>query len=108
MKFKVAINGFGRIGRSVLRILIERAAEDLEVVAVNDLADDDVLAYLLRYDSVMGPLEEKVTLSEGRDGGGRLSDSYAVRTGSRRVAVGGTGSLMWWWSPPGSSGPARR
>ena len=65
MTFKVAINGFGRIGRSVLRILIERDLEDLEVVAVNDLADDDVLAYLLRYDSVMGPLEEEVTLSDG-------------------------------------------
>lgn len=65
MKFRVAINGFGRIGRSVLRILIERRIPDLEVVAVNDLADDDVLAYLLRYDSVMGPLEEEVNLSQG-------------------------------------------
>ena len=65
MKSRVAINGFGRIGRSVLRILIERDLPDLEVVAVNDLADDDVLAYLLRYDSVMGPIEEKVTLSDG-------------------------------------------
>ena len=65
MTFRVAINGFGRIGRSVLRILIERDLPDLEVVAVNDLADDDVLAYLLRYDSVMGPLEEEVGLSEG-------------------------------------------
>ena len=65
MKFRVAINGFGRIGRSVLRILIERDLPDLEVVAVNDLADDDVLAYLLRYDSVMGPLEEEIDLSEG-------------------------------------------
>ena len=65
MKFKVAINGFGRIGRSVLRILIERDIPDLEVVAVNDLADDDVLAYLLRYDSVMGPLEKEIDLSEG-------------------------------------------
>lgn len=65
MKFRVAINGFGRIGRSVLRILIERDIPDLEVVAVNDLADDDVLAYLLRYDSVMGPLEEEIDLSEG-------------------------------------------
>ena len=65
MKFRVAINGFGRIGQSVLRILIERDRPDLEVVAVNDLADDDVLAYLLRYDSVMGPLEEEIDLSEG-------------------------------------------
>jgi glyceraldehyde 3-phosphate dehydrogenase len=63
--FKVAINGFGRIGRSVLRILIERNPDGMEVVAVNDLADDDILAYLLQYDSVMGPLEEEVSLAEG-------------------------------------------
>ncbi len=65
MTTRVAINGFGRIGRSVLRILIGRELPDLEVVAINDLADDDVLAYLLRYDSVMGPLREEVSLSEG-------------------------------------------
>ena len=65
MTTRVAINGFGRIGRSVLRILIERNLPNLKVVAVNDLADDDVLAYLLSYDSVMGPLDEEVELSEG-------------------------------------------
>ena len=65
MTTRVAINGFGRIGRSVLRILIERNLPHLEVVAINDLADDDVLAYLLRYDSVMGPLGEEVSLSDG-------------------------------------------
>lgn len=48
---KVAINGFGRIGRSVFRIL--NAADDIEVVAINDLFDNDVLAYLLKYDTVM-------------------------------------------------------
>ena len=50
---KIAINGFGRIGRSVFRIL--NRMEGMEVVAVNDLADNDVLAYLLKYDTVMGP-----------------------------------------------------
>ena len=65
MTTRMAINGFGRIGRSVLRILIERNLPNLEVLAVNDLADDDVLAYLLSYDSVMGPLDEEVELSEG-------------------------------------------
>jgi len=65
MTTRVAINGFGRIGRSVLRILIERNIPDLKVVAINDLADDDVLAYLLAYDSVMGRLEQEVTLAEG-------------------------------------------
>jgi len=49
---RVGINGFGRIGRAVFRILAERPGFD--VVAVNDLYDNEVLAYLLRYDSVMG------------------------------------------------------
>jgi glyceraldehyde 3-phosphate dehydrogenase len=48
---RVAINGFGRIGRSVFRIL--DAADDIEVIAINDLFDNDVLAYLLKYDTVM-------------------------------------------------------
>ena len=48
---RVAINGFGRIGRSVFRIL--NAADDIDVIAINDLFDNDVLAYLLKYDTVM-------------------------------------------------------
>ncbi len=50
---KIAINGFGRIGRSVFRILDE--VEGIEVVAINDLFDNDALRYLLSYDTVMGP-----------------------------------------------------
>ena len=50
---KIAINGFGRIGRSVFRIASSR--EDIDVVAINDISDPDSLTYLLRYDSVMGP-----------------------------------------------------
>src|SRR4029079_14892500 len=48
---RVGINGFGRIGRTVYRILSDR--EDIEVVAINDLFDNDHLAYLLKYDTVM-------------------------------------------------------
>ena len=48
---RVAINGFGRIGRSVFRILDE--ADDIQVIAINDLFDNEVLAYLLKYDTVM-------------------------------------------------------
>jgi len=48
---RVAINGFGRIGRSVFRIL--DAADDVQVIAINDLFDNEVLAYLLKYDTVM-------------------------------------------------------
>jgi glyceraldehyde 3-phosphate dehydrogenase len=54
MAIKVAINGFGRIGRLVLRALVESGRTDIEVVAVNDLADVETNAHLLKYDSVHG------------------------------------------------------
>src|SRR5271166_2140988 len=53
MPTRVAINGFGRVGRSVLRIAHEHGS-DLEIVAINDLADAATLAQLLRHDSVYG------------------------------------------------------
>jgi glyceraldehyde 3-phosphate dehydrogenase len=62
---KVAINGFGRIGRNVFRIIAARPDSDIEVVAINDLSDDDILAYLLEYDSVMGRFAQDVTVSDG-------------------------------------------
>lgn len=65
MSLRVAINGFGRIGRAVLRIMVERNTPGMEVVAINDLADDDVLAYLLRNDSVMGRFDHQVEVTEG-------------------------------------------
>ena len=55
MPLKVAINGFGRIGRLVLRAIAEKKRQDIQVVAINDLADVESNAYLLRYDSVHGP-----------------------------------------------------
>jgi glyceraldehyde 3-phosphate dehydrogenase len=61
---RVAINGFGRIGRSVFRILDKRA--DAEVVAINDVFDHDALRYLLNYDTVMGRFEGTSRL-EGDD-----------------------------------------
>ncbi|MEM6704942.1 MAG: type I glyceraldehyde-3-phosphate dehydrogenase [Acidobacteriota bacterium] len=59
---RIGINGFGRIGRSVFRILSER--DDLEVVAINDLYDNEQLAYLLRFDTVQGPFETPVVVAE--------------------------------------------
>lgn len=53
---KIAINGFGRIGRCILRAILERKVDDLEVVAINDLTDTKMLAHLLKYDSVHGVL----------------------------------------------------
>ncbi len=54
MSHTVAINGFGRIGRGVLRALVENEVTDVEVVAINDLSSPETLAHLLRYDSVHG------------------------------------------------------
>ena len=56
---RVGINGFGRIGRSVFRILSDR--QDIAVVAINDLYDNDQLAYLLKYDTVMRVFEKEVS-----------------------------------------------
>ena len=58
---KIAINGFGRIGRSVFRILNNR--DNIDVVAINDIFDKDALTYLLKYDTVMGRFPEEVTLN---------------------------------------------
>ena len=59
---KVAINGFGRIGRSVFRVINQRPDSGIEIVAVNDLADNEMAAYLLTYDTVMGEFPGPVTV----------------------------------------------
>ncbi len=64
MAVKVGINGFGRIGRLVLRAALERGESELDFVAVNDLTDAPTLAYLLKYDSNFGILGKEVK-SEG-------------------------------------------
>jgi glyceraldehyde 3-phosphate dehydrogenase len=74
---KIGINGFGRIGRTVLRAALRR--NDVEVVAVNDLLDVRQLAYLLKFDSVHGRLEQEVS-----------AEGDALRVGGRRIRVTGT------------------
>ena len=61
-KIKIAINGFGRIGRNLFRLLIHHP--QIEVVAINDLADTATMAHLLKYDSVHGKLSETVLFDE--------------------------------------------
>jgi glyceraldehyde 3-phosphate dehydrogenase len=61
---KVGINGFGRIGRNLYRAASESDA-DLEIVAVNDLTDNDTLAYLLKYDSILGRYPGEVVVGDG-------------------------------------------
>ncbi|MCT6871629.1 MAG: type I glyceraldehyde-3-phosphate dehydrogenase [Bartonella sp.] len=63
MAVRVAINGFGRIGRNVLRAIIESGRTDIDVVAINDLGPVETNAHLLRYDSVHGRFPHEVTVS---------------------------------------------
>jgi glyceraldehyde 3-phosphate dehydrogenase len=65
MAVKVGINGFGRIGRNLFRAA-KASGADIDFVAVNDLVDNDTLAHLLRYDSVLGPYKGEVEV--GKDG----------------------------------------
>lgn len=78
MAIKIGINGFGRIGRTVLRIMEGR--DDCEVVAINDLADPAALAHLYKYDTVMGVAPAEVTSGAGQLSiGGRVVKVTAER-----------------------------
>ena len=76
---RVAINGFGRIGRSVFRILNTR--DDVDVVAINDIFDKEALVYLLKYDTVMGRFPDDVSL----DGDTLLTSRQKVKLIGERV-----------------------
>ena len=78
MAVKVAINGFGRIGRNVLRAIIESGRTDIEVIAINDLGPVETNAHLLRFDSVHGRFPATVTTTE---------DSIDVGRGPMRVTA---------------------
>lgn len=65
MTIKVGINGFGRIGRNVLRALLENGRDDIEVVAINDLTAPATQAHLFEFDSVHGRFPGKVTFADG-------------------------------------------
>ncbi|MCC6648030.1 MAG: type I glyceraldehyde-3-phosphate dehydrogenase [Polyangiaceae bacterium] len=81
MATKIAINGFGRIGRCVLRALHERKLDGLEVVAINDLTDPKTLAHLLRYDSVHGvfPLVDVKASTDGIHVDGKVIACSALK-----------------------------
>src|ERR1041384_4940019 len=70
MTTRVAINGFGRIGRNVLRAIVEAKRSDITVIAINDLAPPETNAHLLRFDSVHGRFPGEVTVKgDSIDGG---------------------------------------
>src|SRR5713226_7570369 len=85
MPIKVGINGFGRIGRNIVRASLGNPA--IEFVAVNDITDSQTLAHLLKYDSVLGNLHQKVTHTD---------DSIAVDGKSFRVfKIKDPGEIDW-------------
>ena len=87
MTVKVAINGFGRIGRNVLRAIVESGRSDIDVVAINDLGPVETNAHLLRYDSVHGRFPAEVTTTE---------DTIDVGRGPMKVtAIRNPAELPW-------------
>lgn len=87
MTVKVAINGFGRIGRNILRAIIESGRTDIDVIAINDLGPVETNAHLLQFDSVHGRFPVEVTTTE---------DSIDVGRGPIRVtAIRNPADLPW-------------
>jgi glyceraldehyde 3-phosphate dehydrogenase len=80
MTIKVGINGFGRIGRNVLRAAVQNFSKDIEVVAINDLLEPDYLAYMLNHDSVHGRFVGKVEV----DGDHLLVNGKRIRLSQER------------------------
>src|SRR3546814_14858604 len=66
MAIKVGINGFGRIGRNVLRSAVQNFGSDIEVVAINERLEPDYLAYMLQYDLVHGRFQAEVQVDGGK------------------------------------------
>ena len=95
---KIAINGFGRIGRSAFRILDQRS--DVEVVAINDVFDDAALLYLLRYDTVMGPFKGSLALEDGC--------LVTAHGRTRMLSVKDPAALPWPRGPRRRRSPPRR
>ncbi|WP_413850128.1 type I glyceraldehyde-3-phosphate dehydrogenase [Albidovulum sp.] len=85
MPIRVALNGFGRIGRSVLRAALSGPAGDgIEIVTINDIARPDMAAYLFEYDSTFGPWKGSVRL----EGGVLVVDGHRIRlTGARDLST---------------------
>src|SRR5476651_97703 len=87
MAVRVAINGFGRIGRNILRAIIESGRKDIEVVAINDLGPVETNAHLLRFDSVHGRFPGEVTVK---------GDTISVGNGAIKVTAHKDPSQLPW------------
>ena len=110
---RIGINGFGRIGRQTLKAILQRHPDELEVVAVNDLADDETNAHLFKYDSTYGRFDGEVRAGDNAivvDGRRSARSASATRPRCRGATSASTSSS----SRPASSpmrrrrGPSRR
>ncbi len=90
MSVRVAINGFGRIGRNILRASVEGKRKDIEVVAINDLGPVETNAHLLRYDSVHGRFPGEVTVKGDTISCGNGAIKVTAVQRPRATAVEGT------------------
>ncbi len=103
MTVRVAINGFGRIGRLVLRSIVEHQRRDIEVVAINDLGPVETNAHLLRYDSVHGRFPGVVTVDGGFDRRGPGQDRGHRDPRIRRSCRTRRWASISRWNAPASS-----
>ena len=106
MSVRVAINGFGRIGRNVFRAARERGS-GFEIVAVNDITDAPTLAHLLKYDSVHGALPRDVSSRRRRPGRGRQARAPSWPSATPPRCPGATSASRSWSSRPASSPSAK-
>ena len=108
MAVRVAINGFGRIGRNVLRAIYESGRTDIEVVAINDLGPVETNAHLLRFDSVHGRFPGTVTVEGDSHQPRQRQDQGHRRARSRRSCRGRNSASTSRWNAPASSPPRTR
>src|ERR1041384_137570 len=101
MAVKVAINGFGRIGRLGFRAVVEQGmvGKDIEVVAVGDIVPADNLAYLLKYDSIQGRFAG--TVGSKKSAADKLEDDVLVVNGAEIKVVSAKSPAEWPWKALG-------
>ena len=107
MAIRVAINGFGRIGRNILRAIAESGRKDIEVVGINDLGPVETNAHLLRFDSVHGRFPGTVTV-DGDSITSATARSRSPPSAIRRSCRGRSSASTSRWNAPASSPPRTR
>ena len=108
MTVRVAINGFGRIGRNVLRAIAEAGRTDIEVVGINDLGPVETNAHLLRFDSVHGRFPGEVTVKGDTISVGNGAIKVTAEQGPVASCRGRTSASTSRWNAPASSPPRTR